>query len=352
MSKDTLAILIIKLSAIGDVVHSLPLLEVLRGRFPSARIDWVIEEAASGIVDGHPDLDELIVFPRKSWLNRCIRKREYSNVGKETITFFRELRKREYDVVIDLQGLLKSSVLTFFARGSRKIGLNGAREGSSLFVKERVSFPGLDIHALDRYLCVAKHLGVAHPEWNGKIPVYETDKRYIDDLLVGFEGNRALVAVNPMAKWESKLWGLERFALLADLVNENLGAAVVFTGSESDKIAIKKIDAGMRTKALNLAGKTNLKQLAYLYGKCTVVVSTDTGPMHMAAAMGTPVVANFGPTSPLITGPYGTKHRVVRAGLECSPCFKKSCNDMSCMKGITAEQVFDTVKETIDIVTL
>jgi len=349
MNKHNLDILIIKLSAIGDVVHSLPLLEVLRGRFPDARIDWVIEEAASNIVEGHPDLDELIVFPRKSWLDRCIRKREYINIGKELVTFFKKLRGREYHVVIDLQGLLKSGVLTFFARGSRKIGLNGAREGSSFFVKERVSFPGPDIHALDRYLCVAKHLGAVDPVWNGKIPIYDTDKRYVDDLLVGLEANCALVAINPMAKWESKLWDLERFACLADVINKNLGATSIFTGSKSDKIAIEKIVAGMTTKALNLAGKTNLKQLAYLYGKCKVVVSTDTGPMHMAAAMGSSVVGIFGPTSPLRTGPYGRKHRVVRVGLPCSPCFKRSCDHMSCMRGITVEQVYDAVKEVIDI---
>jgi heptosyltransferase-1 len=349
MNKHKLDVLIIKLSAIGDVVHSLPLLEVLRGRFPDARIDWVIEEAASNIVEGHPDLDELIVFPRESWLDRVSRKCGCIKVGKELITFFRGLRTREYDVVIDLQGLLKSGVLTFFVRGSRKIGLNGAREGSSLFVKEQVSFPGPDIHALDRYLCVAKHLGVTDPVWSGKIPIYDTDKRYVDDLLVGLEVNRALVAINPMAKWESKLWDLERFACLADIINKDLGAAIIFTGSETDKIAIEKIVAGMRTNALNLAGKTNLKQLAYLYQKCMVVVSTDTGPMHMAAAMGSSVVAIFGPTSPLRTGPYGRKHRVVRAGFPCSPCFKKSCDHMSCMKGITVEQVYDTVKEVIDI---
>ena len=349
MNKDKLDILIIKLSAIGDVVHSLPLLEVLRGSFPASRIDWVIEEAASNIVEGHPDLDELIVFPRKSWLDRFTGKREYINVGRELITFFKELRRREYHVVIDLQGLLKSGVLTFIARGSRKIGLNGAREGSSVFVKERVSFPGPEIHALDRYLCVAKHLRIADPVWNGKIPIYDTDKRYVDDLLVGLEVNRALVAINPMAKWESKLWDLERFACLADVINTNLGVTTILTGSESDKIAIEKIVRGMTTKALNLAGKTNLKQLAYLYGKCKVVVSTDSGPMHMAAAMGSSVVGIFGPTSPLRTGPYGRNHRVVRVGLPCSPCFKKSCDHMSCMKGITVEQVYKTVKEMFDI---
>lgn len=349
MNKHNLDILIIKLSAIGDVVHSLPLLEVLRDRFPDARIDWVIEEAASNIVEGHPDLDELIVFPRKSWLDRCIKKREYINLGKELITFLKKLRGREYDVVIDLQGLLKSGVLTFFARGSRKIGLNGAREGSSFFVKERVSFSGPDIHAIDRYLCVAKYLGVVDPLWNGKIPIYDTDKRYVDDLLVGLEANCALVAINPMAKWESKLWDLERFACLADVINTNLGVTTILTGSESDKIAIEKIVGGMKTKALNLAGKTNLKQLAYLYGKCKVVVSTDSGPMHMAAAMGSSVVGIFGPTSPLRTGPYGRKHRVVRVGLPCSPCFKKSCDHMSCMKGITVEQVYNTVKEMFGI---
>ena len=341
-------ILIIKLSAVGDVVHSLPFLEVLRDRFPSAMIDWVVEEDASGIVESHPEIDRLIIFPRKSWLKRFIKKGEYIGVGKEVTKFLKELKSRRYDIVVDLQGLLKSGILTFLANGKRKIALNGGREGSLIFTNEKVAIPDPDLHALDKYLCIARYLGATNPVWNGQIPIYDTDEEHVDYLLGEIGNNSTLVAVNPMAKWESKLWELHRFASLADTIKEELGAGVVFTGSEGDKAAIEDIRSGMKTRALNLAGKTTLKELAYLYQKCAAVICTDTGPMHVAAAMGSPVVvALFGPTSPLRTGPYGAKHRVIRAGLECSPCFKKRCDDMSCMKKITVEMVFGAVREVL-----
>ena len=342
-------ILIIKLSAIGDVVHSLPLLEVLRQRFPLARIDWLVEEDASGIVEGHPCIDGLLIFPRKSWLQRFRRKGEFLSAGREVARFIRELRNRRYDIVIDLQGLLKSGILTFIVRGKRKIALNNAREGSALFVKERVAIPDPHMHALERYLCIARHLGAENARWDGYIPIYEGDKAYVGSLLGKLDEDSTLVAVNPMAKWETKLWEPNRFAKLADLLQEKLDAEVVFTGSAADKAAIEAIQSVMKTEALNLAGRTSLKQLAYLYQRCAVVISTDTGPMHIAAAMGSPlVVALFGPTSPLKTGPYGRRGKVVRAGVACSPCFKKRCADMSCMRQITVDMVYDAVKEGIN----
>ncbi len=347
MNSENPRILIIKLSAIGDVVHTLPLLEVIRREFPSSRIDWVIEEDASSIVDGHPDLNEVIVFPRKSWLRRFVKGGGCVAVMREVADFVRKFRKRNYDVVVDLQGLLKSGVLAFIARGKRKIALNGGREGSSLFINEQVAFPHPDIHALDRYLCVAQYLGATNQRWEGLIPIDEADRRYVDDLLDEHKIDTAPIAINPMAKWRTKLWGLSRFASLADIVSEELEKTVIFTGGISDRDAIESILSGMKSKTLNFAGLTNLKQLAYLYQKCAAVVSTDTGPMHVAAAMGTPVVALFGPTSPSRTGPYGAKHRVVRAGIHCSPCFKKSCDDMSCMKEITVQKVFESVKEVM-----
>jgi heptosyltransferase-1 len=342
-------ILIIKLSAIGDVVHSLPFLEVLRDTFPSAMIDWVVEEDAAGITEGHPAIDELIIFPRKSWLRRFIKKGEYIGIGKDVARFFRKLKEKKYDLVVDLQGLFKSGILTFFANGKRKIALNGGREGSFIFVNERVGIPDPEMHALERYLCIAKYLGATELVWNGQIPIYDQDRMRVNRLLGEIGNSTSLVAVTPMAKWESKLWDLRRFASLADTIKEKLGAEVIFTGSQGDRPAIDGILSGMKTKAVNLAGKTTLKELAYLYERCAVVISTDTGPMHLAAAMGSPVVvALFGPTSPLRTGPYGVKHRVIKAGLGCSPCFRRKCDHMSCMKKITVEMVLDVVKEALE----
>ena len=341
-------ILIIKLSAIGDVVHSLPFLEVLKNEFPLSKIDWLAEEDASDIVKDHPDIDQLILFPRKNWVTRIFKKGEYRSVGKEVANFTKELKKKKYDIVVDLQGLFKSGILTFIARGRRKIALNGGREASSIFVNERVAIPDPNIHALERYLYIAKYLGVTKLEWNGQIPTDTANKTYVNYLLEEIGNDRTLVAINPMAKWETKLWGVDRFACLADRIKEELGAVVIFTGSKSDKKTIKTILSMMKTNALDLTGKSSLKELAYLYKKCAIVISTDTGPMHVAAAMRSPlVIALFGPTSPYKTGPYGSKHRVIRAGLECSPCFKKKCDDMSCMKEITVDMVFEAIKEVI-----
>jgi len=341
-------ILIIKLSAIGDVVHSLPLLEVLRKRFHTARIDWVVEEDAAGIVEGHPCVDELFIFPRKTWLKRVSRNEDCISSVREAARFIRRLRRNRYDIVIDLQGLLKSGLLTFLARGRRKMALNNGREGSSLFVQERVAVPAQEIHALEKYLCIARHLGVENPHWQGYIPIYESDKSYVDSLLQGLGPDRLLIAINPMAKWETKLWEPNRFALLADLINTTLDATVIFTGSGADKDPIGTIQSKMKTAALDFVGRMTLKQLAYFYQRCAVVISTDTGPMHIAAAMKFPtVVALFGPTSPVRTGPYGSTQKVVRSGVACSPCFKKRCDDMRCMRKISVDMVYDAVKEVL-----
>jgi 3-deoxy-D-manno-octulosonic-acid transferase/heptosyltransferase-1 len=150
-----------------------------------------------------------------------------------------------------------------------------------------------------------------------------------------------------MARWKTKLWEPERFAVLADRVTDELSCEVVFTGSNKDRNVIEDISKKMKRRPINLAGRTSLKQLACLFTGCAVLVTTDTGPMHIAAAMGCRVVALFGPTAPWRTGPYGQSHKVIRADLECSPCFKKKCNDMSCMKEITVDRVFEAVKDMV-----
>lgn len=343
------SILIIKLSAIGDVVHALPLLEVLRKNFPEARIDWVVEEESSQIVDEHKGIDNVIISHRKSWQKRFLKRGERSTALREIMQFLRELRSKEYELVIDLQGLFKSAILVALSKGKRKIGFAGGREGSSLFLTEKPFYVDYDQHALDRYLATAEYLKCEKDSWKSDIPIRESDKRSIDRFLhdKGIEG-RMLVAINPMAKWKTKLWESEKFAILADRLQKELSCEIIFTGSRQDRAKIDEIIERMDEKPINLAGKTNLKELAYLYSVCQLQVSTDTGPMHIAAAMGCPVVALFGPTAPWRTGPYGKGHRVIREEMECSPCFKKRCDHLSCMRSITVDWVFDTVEESLN----
>ena len=340
------SILIVKLSAIGDVVHTIPLLEVLRQNLPYARIDWLVEEEASQIIEGHEALDHIFVSRRKSWQRRFFRGEEKGVVLKEVRRFLKELRSCRYELVIDLQGLFKSGILTGVSKGKRKIGFTGSREGSSIFLTERPYVFDYDRHALDRYLTVAEYLNCTNNSWRGAIPVWDSHQIRMDKIIGEelLQGER-LIAINPMARWKTKLWKPDRFAVVADRLQRELSCQIIFTGSREDRSTLDRIVGMMEGHAINLAGRTNLKELAYLYSKCRLMISTDTGPMHIAAAMGCPVVALFGPTAPWRTGPYGDGHRVVMGDVDCSPCFKKRCNHLSCMNNITVEKVFDTVKD-------
>jgi len=341
------SILIIKLSAIGDVVHSLPFLEVLKENFPDAGIDWVVEEEAFPIIAGHPGLNRVFVSRRKSWQKRILKcATGFSSVSTEVARFLREMRSYKYDLVIDLQGLLRSGVLTGISRGERKIGMAGAREGGWMFLNERPVPVDYNQHAVDRYLKLTEYLGCRPTSWIGRIPVFESDKEWVDNL-INTNGlpELPLVAINPVARWETKLWEPAKFAELADRIKNDLRCEVIFTGSKQDMAVVGEIRNKMKEMAVNTAGRTNLKQLAHLYDRCATLVTTDTGPMHMAAAMGCRTVALFGPTAPWRTGPYGRAHKVIRAEVECSPCFKKQCRDMRCMKEITVDRVFEAVKK-------
>ena len=330
-------------------MHALPFLEVLKKGFPEAKIYWLVEEAASRIIEGHPAISGIIISRRRSWQEGMRKGRNIFPVIGEAVRFLKDVRSREYDIIIDLQGLLKSGIFVGLSKGKRKVGMGGSREGAGLFLNERPIPVNYGQHAIDRYLKVAEYLGCDSAGWNAHIPVFEPDKQSIGQILDlnGIE-KKPLVAINPIAKWPTKLWDPERFAVLAERIRDELACEIVFTGSSIDRPVITRIARMMWRAPLNVAGRTNLKELAYLYTRCRLLVTTDTGPMHMAAAMGCPVVALFGPTAPWRTGPYGRGHEVIRADVECSPCFKKRCDHMTCMKEISVEQVFEGVKQVLE----
>lgn len=343
-------ILIIKLSSIGDVVHALPFLEVLKKRYPDSRIDWLVEEAASQIISGHPAINRIIISGRKRWQKEILNPLKFAKVYSEAISFYKELRSSSYDIVIDLQGLFRSGFLSAVSKGKRKTGMSGGREGASFFLKEPPVAVDYEQHAIDRYLKVASCLDCDIGTFKGEIPVSEQDKKQVDGIIGSLDGNKKIIAVNPMAKWNTKLWEPDKFSELALRLQKEPDCLIIFTGSGEDRPVIddmiNRIGSG-DDKIINLAGRTSLKELAYLYSRCSVLVCTDTGPMHIAAAMRCRVVALFGPTAPLRTGPYGTGHRVIRSGADCSPCFKKECGNTKCMKDITVSIVIDSVKKIL-----
>jgi 3-deoxy-D-manno-octulosonic-acid transferase/heptosyltransferase-1 len=338
------------LSSIGDVVHALPFLEALKNSYPDSRIDWLVEEEAFPVISGHPTINRVIISGRKRWQKEILNTTKFFKVSSEAISFYKNLRFSSYDIVIDLQGLFRSGFLTALSRGKRKIGMSGAREGASFFLKEPPFAVDFNQHAIDRYLKIAGQLGCNTGDRKGEIPVFEQDKKLADEIFASFSEDRPIIAVNPMAKWKTKLWEPDKFSILAEKLQKEIDCRIIFTGSMQDRPVIEEIikQTGRRQdEIINLAGRTDLKELAYLYSGCSVLICTDTGPMHIAAAMGCRVVALFGPTAPLRTGPYGNGHIIIRSGIDCSPCFKKECRNIKCMEDITVNEVFDAARSII-----
>jgi 3-deoxy-D-manno-octulosonic-acid transferase/heptosyltransferase-1 len=344
-------ILIVKLSAIGDVIHTLPALTALRRHYPNAQIDWLVEEAAADLVRGHGALNRVLVWRRREFVE-LVRSGEVSSAVKRFLNLLLALRDTRYDLIIDFQALLKSSLWIFLARGRRKTGFGPGMEhaeNSHLFLNEQIPAVSMEMHALDRGLRLLQALGIPPAQVRYDLPIGADDARTAERLLVegGVRLDQPFVAVNPVAKWPTKLWAAERFRELAERLLAR-GFQVVFTGSRVDRPVIDEMAEPLGSSVTRLEGRTTLKVLAAVYRSATVVVSTDTGPMHLAAAVGTPVVALFGPTAPWRTGPYGEGHVVLRAGVICSPCFSRSCKTaecepMACMNRITVEQVVEAV---------
>ena len=337
-------ILIVKLSAIGDVIHVLPSLAALRHLYPDAHITWVVEEAAAELVKNHPYLDAVLISRRKSW-SKDIQKGKILKPLFDMHSLIKELRRRRYDLVIDFHGLFKSSIIVLLSLGKRKLGYNSLQELSGLFLNEKIP-EDMNIHAVDRYLDFPRYLGAKIDNVEFILPPNNDAEVKVRLLMSKYKlDDKKFIAINPVAYWKTKLWDNEKFAHLADLTNNKLKMKIVFTGSEKE--SIEGITSRMTTEVINLGGQTSLLDLAYLYKKAQMVITTDSGPMHLAAAVGTPVIALFGPTDPVRTGPYGKEHTIITARLPCSPCFLKKCSTRKCMEDILPEQVFAAIEEKL-----
>jgi heptosyltransferase-1 len=341
-------ILLVKLSAIGDVVQALPVLAALRSRYPDAHLSWMVGEAASDLLLSHPLLDHVIVFPRRHFGTLSSNPRDWPRLMEEAGGFLRRLRSQEYDVVIDLQGLLKSGILAWLSKGVCRLGFAGGREFSSVFLNRRLPPYDPDEHAVLRYLRLAAALDapVQEPEFPLGVGSAETEK--VGCLLRDAgAGARPVLCLNPGAAWTSKQWTAQGFAAVTDISFRRWNMFSVVLGGVGDRNLAREIARLAGSPVLDLAGRTDLRTLAAVYQRATVVVSTDTGPMHLAAAAGAPVVALFGPTAPWRTGPFGRGNQVIRLGLSCSPCFRRRCRDPRCMVGITPDQVIEAVGKAV-----
>ena len=332
-------ILIVKLSSIGDVVHTLPALESLSRGFKSGgvkvKIDWLVEEAASSILKGHPLIDELIVV-RRGW-GRNLRA-NLKTAG--------ELKDRQYDLVLDFQGLLKSAIWVWLSKGKRRVGFANGREGSRFAYNEKLPAYDVEQHAVDRYLSLSRSVGGASGEALFEIDAAKAAESIKKKLRQKGVASPFFVMVT-RGRWATKLWRDDRFIELARRLIRDKKLSCVLVGSPSDKVELGRIAGSIGEGAFNMAGETDLKELFALFRLGKFAVTVDSGPMHIAAASGARTVALFGPTAPWRTGPYGKGHVIVRKGLQCSPCFKKVCASPRCMEEIMVNDVLEAVDKVM-----
>ena len=328
-------VLIVKLSSIGDVVHTLPALESLSRGFKNkgvkAKIDWLVEEAASSVLKNHPLINDLIVV-----------KRGWGKNLRANLKAARGLKAREYDLVLDFQGLLKSGAWVFLSKGKKRVGFSNARELSHLAYNQKLPAFDIERHAVDRYLELAASAGGERGEAIFRIDAGKATESIKKKLKAkGVDGPFFVMATR--GRWATKLWKDEKFIELARRVTEEKKLRAVLAGGPSDKEGLAGVAAAIGKSAVNMAGETDLKELFALFRLGKFAVTVDSGPMHIAAASGTKVIALFGPTAPWRTGPYGPGHIIIRKGFPCSPCFKKVCDSPKCMEEITVEDVLEAV---------
>ena len=341
-------ILILKPSSLGDVIQALPVLRLLKLHFRDAQIFWWIDSALAPLLEGDPDLAGIVRFERKRWAA--------PHHWPEMFHSLRWMRAQNFDLVIDLQSLARSGAFGWLANGRFFVGLDEVREGARGFYDVAVPRTSFYTHAVDWYLSALPILGVPvhnHFEWLPERPAVaaEVKRTWLGENLKLKTQNSKLILLQPSARWNNKRWPAENFAELVRLLAQKFYAVrFVVLGDTSDKPLGEIVARAAPERCFNLCGEVSLPEMIEWLRLCDLMITNDTGPMHVAAALGKPVLALFGPTEPRRTGPYGQLENVLRIELPCSPCRKSHCswkNPNECLTAISPAMVFERVQKQL-----
>jgi len=332
-----LKILILKPSSLGDVVQALPVLRLLKRHLPDSDIFWWIDSSLASLLEGDRDLAGIVRFERQRWASPA----NWHEIGDSILW----MRRQSFDLIIDLQCLLRSGLFAWLAKGELLVGLDEPREGARGFYDIIVRRESFHTHAVDWYLAVLKALNVP-VHWNFE---WLPERRAISEEVKRkwqTESARWIV-IQPGARWLNKRWPIENYTeLVRQLAVARPEVRFAIMGGKDDIQLGADIVKADPKRCLDLTGKISLPEMVEWIRLSDMMISNDTGPMHVAAALGKPVVAVFGPTEPRRTGPYGQLKNVVRIDLPCSPCLKSHCTyskPMECLRGIPTEAVFERV---------
>lgn len=361
-------ILIIRLSAIGDVVFASPMIAALRRTHPEAHIAWLAEPAVADLLRHHPMLDEVIVWPKGEW-KRLWKARAWRELARRVRAFIRELRKRHFDTALDMQGLLKSAIWAWLSGARRRVGL-GSREGSRLLMTETLPRgdparrdPSLDsvlrvspdgdpttlpasLFMSSEYRFLAEYLGLDAGDFRPAIHVDDATRASVAALLAREGLDRPYAVIAPFTTRPQKHWFEDAWRELIPRITRELGLPVVMLGGPDDRMTADRIAAGLEMH--DLAGRTKLLEAAEIIHRSALVIGVDTGLTHMGIGFDRPTVALFGSTCPYLTT-GSARTRVIYHALECSPCRRRpTCGGaFTCMRGITPDEVLMNARTSL-----
>ena len=329
---DPKKILVVLHGSIGDVTRALPLANLIRRGFPRATLAWAIEPPSLPLVEHHPAVDEVILFDRSRWWNQF---------GP----FLRKIRAGHFDLVLDLQRHLKSGMVSRWSGAPQRLGFHrlDCKEFNWVFNNHHIPPGGTGLSKFDQYLKFAEYLGLAPEPVEWKISLTQEEQGSVDRHLENVCGDFAAFFVG--SRWESKGWFPAQISSCAKLLKQRYGLSVVLLGNKEDATIAAEAEIACGQFTTNLVGRTLLKEAIGIITKARTAVGPDTGLMHIAAAVGTPVVSLWGATSPERTGPYGFGHLAIQGRAPCSPCYRKRCPiGRICMQSIDIEEIMAKIE--------
>lgn len=349
--------LIVKLSSMGDIIHALPVASALKSKFPDSFVGWAVEESFRDILSSAPFIDRVYFLNTKKWRRDII---SFNTIGEITHAI-KEIRNEDFDITIDAQGLIKSGVIAYLSGAPARIGFSErqAREPlSAIFYNRRIT-PSRDIvHIIDQNLYLIRELVGETESIEHGLCISENNESWAmkEMRMMGIPNGDLKVLISPCAGWKTKIWNPDKYKKLITELNDRYQARVILSGGFQDKGFIEMIASGLQITIPKLIGYSISQMMGFLK-VVNLVIGGDTGPVHVASALGTPTLSLYGPSSAKRSAPRGDVHKSVQSGLKCSPCFGRKCRlegfgradaIVPCMGSISLETIKVKLEEILD----
>ena len=330
-------ILIINVNWLGDVIFSTPFIRAVRETYPDSYIAVMAVPRCREVLETNSRINDLILFDEDG--------REKGLIGK--ICFAGRLKKEKFDMAFILHRSFTRALLTRLAGIKERIGYD--TKGRGILLTKKLKYPDKELHRVEHFLKLAEAVGADISKKNYEFFITDADRKKAGSLLesLGVSANDRFAVLNPGGNWNPKRWPAESFSSLGDMLADKYGVRIVISGGEKDSRLAEEILGRMKHKAVSVCGKTKIRELAAIFEKAKLIVSGDSGPMHIAVSVGTNTAAIFGPTDPKITGPYGGRNYImIKKDIGCKvPCYDVTCRDNRCMKAVSAEDVMKAIEE-------